>query len=85
METSASILDTPADLADLCRSLREAAGLSQAQLAEAIGETRLQMVSKAESRTEPSRFAVRARILQHFGYAVREAYVVTKAPSAYAL
>lgn len=72
-----TILSSPAELARLCRSLREAAGLTQRELADAIGEKSVQQISNAESEAQPSRLSTRRRILQHFGQEVTEAYLVS--------
>lgn len=76
------IIRSPADLAALCRQLRERAGKTQAEVAEAIGAKNVQEVSNAENPRQSSRFAVRQRILAHFGYRASEVFIVepTEAP-----
>lgn len=69
-------LNDHSELAALCRKLRTEAGLTQKELAEAVGFGYPQEVSQAENESLPSRFASRQRILEHFGYSVSEAYLV---------
>lgn len=66
-----------AELANLCRQLRESAGLSQTALARELGISR-QYMSYAEDPTETSRHGIRERILAHFGYDLEQVYRVTK-------
>lgn len=72
------ILDDWKALARYCRKLREDAGLSQQDLADAIGEKNPQQISNAESELQPSRQSIRKRILEHFGYEVNDAFTVTE-------
>ena len=69
-------LESPAELARLCRELREQGGLTQKELAKAIGVGSVQAISNAESELQPSRFGIRQQILSHFGKSVREVYIV---------
>jgi transcriptional regulator with XRE-family HTH domain len=72
------ILRTAQEAADYCRRLREAAGISQRQLALALGYTSAQAVANAESPSEESRHGVRMRIIRHLqpGRDVTQAIVV---------
>lgn len=70
------ILEDWKALARLCRKLRTDAGLSQKQLADAMGDASVQDVSNAESEKQPSRQAMRRRVLEHFGYSVTDSFKV---------
>ena len=73
-------LESPAELARLCRELREQEGMTQKELAEAVGVGSVQAISNAESELQPSRFGVRQQILNYFGKSVREVYLVEDMP-----
>ena len=60
-------LQKPEEIGALCRKLREEAGLSQQEVAEAIGAKRRQDVWNAEHATGTERLGLQERILQHFG------------------
>ena len=64
------------ELARFCRDLREQNRMTQQELADAIGLSSLQLVSGAESESQPSRQKPRKQILAYFGYEVQEAYIV---------
>ena len=74
------ILDDWLALARFCRKLRADAGLSQKELADAMSTpavaVSVQEVSNAESGKQPSRQAMRRRIVAHFGYAVSDTFTV---------
>ena len=69
-------LDTQADLATFCKRLREGAGLTQKQLAEALGYKGAQVIGNAENPRDEQRHGVRGQIVEHFGKRLRTVYVV---------
>ena len=72
-------LHKPEEIAALCRRLREDAGLSQQDVAEAVGAKRRQDVWNAENATGTERLGLQERILEHFGKRLEMLYHVADA------
>lgn len=70
------VYNSPAELAHLCRDLRTRKGLTQQELADAVGENTKQAVSNAETATDSSRLKIQRKILGHFGKSVETVYRV---------
>lgn len=56
---------SPDELPAFCQQLRERAGLTQQQLAEAIGQSDRRYVDNAER--DPARIGAQRRIIEYFG------------------
>lgn len=78
MATSPIILDTTEAQAAYCKRLRSEAGLTQQELAEALGYKHAQAISNAENAANGSRTGVRLAIIRHLRpkAKAREALVV---------